>query len=75
MTVQDDVDIDELELGERAADWLLTEELGAAYSTLEARAWCIVLHCYVQLARLLGRGSVPPEWTPTFDKDGMWHLP
>ena len=68
-------EIDELELGERVADWLLVEELSAHYSTLEARAWYVVLRCYAQLARLLGPDNVPPEWRPAFDSHGMWHLP
>jgi hypothetical protein len=75
MTYLSEPDLDEIELGERAADWLLREELGAAYSDLEARAWSVTLGCYAMCVRSLGPDAVPPAWKPTLDEHGMWRMP
>lgn len=66
-----DVDIDVLELGDRAAGWLLRDEPGQAYSGLPARAWPAALGCYAKCAAALGARNVPGKWRPARGEDGM----
>jgi hypothetical protein len=68
-------DLDEEELGERAAGWLLREELGAVYADVKDRAWSVVLGCYAKCVTSLGRENVPPQWRPSLDERGMWKMP
>lgn len=68
-------DLDVEELGERAAGWLLREELGAAYGELKDRAWSVALGCYAMCVTSLGPDVVPPQWKPSFDEHGTWHMP
>jgi hypothetical protein len=70
--VNESLDLDEEELGGRAADWLLHEELGAAYADLRDRAWSVALGCYAKCAMSMGAANVPPEWRPSLDEHGMW---
>lgn len=67
-----DDDLDVIELGERAADWLLHDELGQLYGDPVDRAWSVTLGCYAKCVRSLGADSVPPGWKPTIGADGMW---
>jgi hypothetical protein len=66
---------DEEELGEGAARWQLHEEFGALYSRVEERAWEVALGCYAKCVQSLGAENVPPQWTPSFDENGTWHMP
>lgn len=70
-----DYDLDVAEIGERAVIWADRESLGAMYSQLKDRAWAVVSDCYAKCVTSLGPENVPPEWKPTFDSHGMWHLP
>lgn len=68
--------LDELELGDRASEWQLMEQLGALYSEPEDRARAVVTGCYVKVARALGEDH--PEslrWYPEIDEYGMWVMP
>ncbi len=60
-------ELDELELGERVADYLFDELAGSMYTTMEDRAWCIVGQCYRAMVTAVGPEHVPPKWTPSFD--------
>lgn len=73
--VRGEFDLDEEELGERAAGWLLREELGSVYTDVQDRAWSVVLGCYAMCVRSLGADSVPPQWRPSLDEHEMWHMP
>lgn len=80
-------DLDEIELGERAAEWLTLEELGSAYSRVSDRVWSATAGCFAKIAQAMrekygpdaltgpGARAVPPEWTPQLDEHGMWHMP
>ena len=65
---------DELELGERAADYMLIAELGALYSRLEDRAWSVVLQCYTMVYQGAGEDEAL-KWWPQFDENEMWKMP
>jgi hypothetical protein len=68
----DETDTDVLELGERAADWLLRDELGQCYSDLQDRAWSATLGCFAKCVTSLGAENVPEIWRPAIGEDGMW---
>ena len=60
---------DELELGERAAEELFSEEIASLYTKSMDRAWGIVVLCYRRV-----REYAPDqawEWYPQLE-DGMW---
>lgn len=71
----EETDLDEVELGDRAANWLLYDALGAAYSELKDRVWAVALGCYGKCVDALGAENVPPQWKPRTDENGMWHMP
>lgn len=72
MTGFAELNIAVIELGERAADWLLRDELGQAYSGLSDRAWPTGAGCYAKCIASLGPDNVPSRWRPTPDEHGMW---
>lgn len=68
--------LDELELGDRAESWMVTEDLGALYAEPWDRAWSVVLQCYAKV--VLRFGPDHPEslrWRPQFDEQGRWVMP
>lgn len=68
--------LDELELGDRVENWLVSEMLGAAYAEPQDRAWSVVLGCYAKVALALGPDH--PEslrWYPSFDENDRWVMP
>jgi hypothetical protein len=69
----DEWDRDEMELGARVAYWQLSDEFGALYSTVEDRAWSVVLGCYAKVVQ--GRPEQAADWLPTFDAHGRWRMP
>lgn len=71
----DEYDLDEIELGERAAYLITVEELGALYGLLKDRIWSVVLECYANMAQAIGADNVPEAWRPRIDDDGMWRMP
>jgi hypothetical protein len=68
-----DYEQDVLELGERAADFLFTEELSRAYSELRARTWSMILTWYGNA--MVQAPACAENWKPNLDENGMWHLP
>lgn len=66
-------DRDEAELGERAALWQLSEEFGALYSTVEDRAWSVVIGCYGKVTQYCPEQAA--DWLPAFDEHGRWRMP
>lgn len=68
-----DDELDELELGERVADCLFAEALGALYSELKDRAWSMTLLLYRYMA--VQAPEHADAWRPRLDERGMWHLP
>ena len=65
-------DLDDFELGTRAGWWLLMEELGASYSSLNDREWAVAVGCYRKCVTSLGAGNVPAGWRPVILADGRW---
>lgn len=64
------MDLDEIELGERAARWLHQEELGMLYKGAEDRAWAVIVGCCRKVARYAPEEA--DRWYPQLDRDGMW---
>lgn len=71
---RDNYETDVLELGERVADCLFAEGLGAVYARLQDRTWSVVLHCYglIAVAAQDAGREVPACWRPDIDEHGMW---
>lgn len=67
-------ELDELELGERVADWLFTELAGSIYANVKDRVWEVVLHCYASVVWATGT-PVPSGWMPALDSNGRWEMP
>jgi hypothetical protein len=66
-------DLDEAELGVRAAEWQLHDELGSLYSDVKDRAWSVALGCYAKVVR--DCPAQAERWRPSLDADGMWVMP
>jgi hypothetical protein len=75
MSATENDDLEEIELGERAAYWQLHEQLGSLYRDLKDRVWAVAIGCYAKCVISLGADNVPPEWKPHTDEDGMWKMP
>lgn len=71
--LRDGYEIDVLELGERVADCLFAEELGAACEGIGDRTRSTALHCYglIAVAAEDAGREVPAPWQPALVRRGQ----
>lgn len=68
-------DLEEVELGFRAAWWLTVDQFGQCYATLHDRTWNAAIGCFSKVCQSGAPDSERERWKPLIQPDGSWRMP